>query len=330
MRKKGAWPMKRGTWLASTLFALAILGAGAAAEVSPPNVTAGVPADERIRFQITAVEEGAAGRKVISDAAVEGPPGTDFNVNLEDGRFRMSAKFLTDLAPGGGLTLRARLETRRLYGHSEAGLPLYEEDAQRHTLRLGFDEAVVLLPFGGGGDGGRLSIEIKPARAGRQASGVSTAPEINISKPSPGGAISVEASSVPHDFVVEATLLEDGREVARGIADSLLEEPGELLLRPTGASGEGASVPLAVNLTVERYEPGAGSGRAAVRFDLFGGDPQRASTRTALARNWAGVAGLGSDLVYDLSQTYPGFPGKRYELKLRINLASADKAGRRD
>lgn len=321
--------MKRGTLLASILIALAILVAVAAAEVSPQNVAVGEPSDERIRFQITAVEEGTAGRKVISEATVEGPPGTDFNVNLQDGRFRMSAKFQTDLAPGGGLTLRARLETRRLYGTSEAGLPLYEEDAQRHTLRLGFDEAVVLLPFGGGGDGGRLSIEIQPARAGRQTSGVSTAPEINISKPSPGGAISVEASKVPHDFVVEATLLEDGREVARGIADSLLEEPGELLLRPTGAAGEGAAVPLAVNLTLERYEPCAGAGRAAVRFDLFGDDPQRAGTRTALARNWSGVAGLGSEMTYDLSQTYRGFPGKRYELKLRVNLASADKTGRR-
>ncbi|MET0646956.1 MAG: hypothetical protein ABW208_10075 [Pyrinomonadaceae bacterium] len=322
--------MKRGMLLASTLLALAALVAGAAAEVSPPNVASGEPSDERIRFQITAVEEGAAGRKVISDAAVEGPAGTDFNVNLQDGRFRMSAKFSTDLATGGDLTLRARLETRRLHGYSEAGLPLYEEDAQRHTLRVGFDEAVVLLPFGGGGDGGRLSIEIKPARAGRQASGVSTAPEITISKPSPGGAISVEATKVPHDFVVEATLLEDGREVARGAADSLLEEPGELLLRPNGAAGEGAAVPLALNLTVERFEPGAGSGRAAVRFDLFGDDPARAGTRTTLARNWAGVASLGSDLIYDLSQTYRGVQGKRYELKLRINLASADKADRRD
>ena len=323
--------MKRGMLPASILLAIAILVANAGTEVSPPNVTAGETSDERIRFQITAVEVGAAGRKVISDAAVEGPPGTDFNVNLQDDRFRMSAKFLTDLAPGGGLTLRGRLETRRLYGKSEVGLPLYEEDTQRHTLRLGFDEAVVLLPFGGGGDDGEgLRIEIKPARVGRRTSGDFNTPEITINKPSPGGAIYVEASKVPHDFVVEATLLEDGREVARGIADSLLGEPGELLLRPNGAAGEGAAVPLALNLTVERYEPGAGAGRAAVRFDVFGDDPQRASTRTALARNWAGVAALGSDLIYDLSQTYRGVPGKKYELKLRVNLASADKAGRRD
>jgi hypothetical protein len=324
--------MKRRTLLASTLLAFASIAAGVAAEVSPPNgssnVTSNVTADERIRFQITAVEESGAGRKVISDAAVEGPPGTDFNVNLQDGRFRVSARFMTDLARGGGLTLRARLDTRRLYGHSESGLPLYEEDAQRHTLDLDFDETVVLLPFGGGGDAGRLSIEIKPARLGqlgRFSSGDANTPEITISKPSPGGAISVEATKVPHDFVVEATLLEDGREVARGSADCLLEESRELPMRTVGAAHvDSDAVPLALNLSVERFEPGAGAGRAAVRFDLLEGG----AGREALARNWAGVANLGSELTYDLGQTYRGDSGRKYELKLRIDLARGDKIER--
>ena len=311
--------MKLRGMLASTLLACAFILAAAASEVSPPKASSGAARGGRIRFQITAVEEHSGERRVISDAAVEGPPGTDFNVNLQDGRFQMSARFLTDLVPGGGLDVRARLDTRRLYGYSEAGLPLYEEDAQRHALRLGFDEAVVLLPFGGGGDAGRLSIEIKPERV---PSVGTNAPKITIAKPSPGGTISVEATKVPHNFVVEAALLEDGREVARGSADCLLEEPSELPLRPGGGGGE--AVPLALDLTVERFEPGAGDGRAAVRFDLHGGD----DARTALARNWAGVASLGSEMVYDLSQTYQGIPGKRYELRLRVTLATGEGAGR--
>ncbi|HEX8187222.1 MAG TPA: hypothetical protein VF586_02655 [Pyrinomonadaceae bacterium] len=320
--------MKRRTLLASTLLTLACIAAGVAAEVSPPNGSSNVTGGERIRFQITAVEESGAGREVISDAAVEGPPGTDFNVNLQDGRFQVSARFMSDLARGGGLTLRARLDTRRLYGHSESGLPLYEEDAQRHTLNLDFDETVVLLPFGGGGDAGRLSIEIKPARLGSLgglSSGDANTPDITISKPSPGGAISIEATKVPHDYVVEATLLEDGREVARGSADCLLEEPRELPLRTVGAGqADGDAVPLALNLSVERFEPGAGAGRAAVRFDLLEGGAGRA----ALARNWAGVAHLGSELAYDLGQTYRVDSGRRYELRLRVELARGDRVGR--
>ena len=306
--------MKRIMFFASMLLASATVVAGVVSGVTSSKASADVPTGERIRFQITAVEEGVEGRKVISDAAVEGPPGTDFNVNLQDGRFRVSARFLTDLAPGGGLNVRARLDTRRLYGYSEAGLPLYEEDAQRHTLNLDFNEAVVLLPFGGGAGGVRLSVEIKPERAGRAASGGADAPSITISKPSPGGAISIEATKVPHDFNVEAALLEDGREVARGSAEFLLEESRELLLSPANGGG----VPLALNLTVERFEPGAGAGRAAVRFDLLGGD----TGRTPLERNWAGVASLGSEMSYDLSQTYRGAHGKKYELRLRIDLAA--------
>lgn len=332
--------MKRSTLLALTLLALAAVAAVAAAEVSPPDAAAAVTdvedvtADERIRFQITAVEDGAGGREVISDATVEGPPGTDFNVNLQDGRFRMSARFMTDLAPGGGgLNVRARLEARHFYGYSESGLPLYEEDAQRHALRVGFDEAVVLMPFGGGGgDRGHLSIVITPERTGRPArlpSGETTAPEITIAKPSPGGSISVEAMNVPHDFSVEGALLVDGREVARGSGDYLLDETGRLLLRPEGASGEsGAVVPLILDLKVERYEPGSGSGRAAVRFDLYDDDAAHPGGRSPLARNWAGVANLGSDLTYDVSQLYGAVAGRKYELRLRVNLARADKAGR--
>jgi hypothetical protein len=325
--------MKRIILLTSTLLVCVAFLIAAAAEVSPTRGSADVPADERVRFRITAVEErGLAGREIISDAVVEGPPGTDFNVNLQDERFRMVARFMTDLGTGGGLTLRAKLDTRRLYGYSEAGLPLYEEDAQRHTLNLNFDEAVVLLPFGGGNWEGRLSIEIKPERSGRPSrlpTGESTAPEITIGKPSSGGAISIEATKVPHDFNVEAALLVDGREVARGAAACLLEESSRMVLRPSGAAVEnGAVLPLALNLKVERYETGTGNGRAAVRFDLFDDDPERPGDFRPLARNWAGVANLGSELTYDLSQLYGATSGRKYELRLSIDLAPANAVGR--
>lgn len=308
---------------------LLLLASAALLAVASARVSTGDAGGDgrRIRFQITAVEEGAAGRRVISDAAVEGPAGADFNVNLHDGRFRVSARFLTDLVAGGALSLRARLDTRRLYGRSEAGLPLYEEDSQRHALRLGFEEAVVLLPFGDGGEP-RLRIEIKPSWAAPRAG--ASAPEITIAKPSPGGTISVEATKVPHDFTVEAALLEDGREVARGAAECLLEETRALPLRPVGADDESAAAvgAPALDFTVERFEPGPGAGRVAVRFDLSREDPRRPGAREALARNWAGVAGVGSELTYDLGPPWPGARGRKYELRLRVNLAPAGRAAR--
>src|SRR5882724_4622962 len=78
-----------------------------------------VPAPKRIRFKVATVEEGAGGRKVISEATIEGPPGTDFVVDMHSPRFKMNARFLTDLLSPAELKIRARLDTRRLYGYSQ-------------------------------------------------------------------------------------------------------------------------------------------------------------------------------------------------------------------
>ena len=80
----------------------------------------------RIRFQIATVEERAGARDVISEAVVEGPPGIDFTVSLQSNQFKMNARFMTDLVSADRLKVRARLNTRRLYGLSERDLPLYE------------------------------------------------------------------------------------------------------------------------------------------------------------------------------------------------------------
>ena len=99
------------------------------AAFSEASSRASIESPRRIRFQIATVEEKAEARNVISEAIVEGPPGTDFNINLQGSRFKMNARFLTDLASTEMLKVRARLNTRRLYGYSERNLPLYEEDA---------------------------------------------------------------------------------------------------------------------------------------------------------------------------------------------------------
>ncbi|HKC63158.1 MAG TPA: hypothetical protein VKB86_05945, partial [Pyrinomonadaceae bacterium] len=122
----------------------------------------GARESERLRFRITTIEERAGERNVVSDATVEGPAGTDFDISLQSERFKMNARFLTDLIEHNSLKVRAKLDTRRLYGYSEQNLPLFEEDNQNQTLQLGFDESVVLLPFGRGGANNRLKIEITP------------------------------------------------------------------------------------------------------------------------------------------------------------------------
>jgi hypothetical protein len=281
----------------------------------------------RIRFQIATVEEKAGAREVISEAVVEGPPGTDFTINLQGSKFKMNARFLTDLVSADKLKVRARLNTRRLYGYSERDLPLYEEDAQNQAIDLSFDEAIVLLPFGRNG-GDKLKIEIAPAISDQPvylASGAQAPLAIKIVKQSPGGAITIQASKIPHNFDVEATITEDDREVARGAASFIIEEAQELIIAPDpSASPEVARNPMAINLMIDEYARTRPVDLVGMSFDLSLVDKQSGARREAIASDWAGSATLGGELVYDISDYYLKSSGKKYSLKIKIKPARGE------
>ncbi len=285
----------------------------------------------RIRFDVTTFEEHNGRRDVISETTVEGPQGTDFQIKLQGGRFQLDAKFLTDLVAPEVLKVRADLNTRRLYGYSERNLPLYEEGAQKQALQLGFDEKLVLLPFGRNDNSDQLKIEITPEVSGQSAylaSGMARPLEIKILKASPGGAITVEASKVPHRFAVEAVLLEDGREVARGETnESLLEEPQDIVLKPTEQAGpEIVNNPIILKLDINRYLRSRPTDQIAIAFDAHSPERQRPGQPPPVAFSAAGIAELGSTLPYDLSDYYLKSSGRKYELRLRVKLAPGEEA----
>jgi hypothetical protein len=281
----------------------------------------------RVRFRVAMHEERAGReRKLISEAEVEGPSGTDFSVSLESERFRLNAEFVTDLIRGAeadALKVTAKLDTRRLYGYSERDLPLYEEDRQRHSLRVGLDETIVLLPFGRDEDGvgDNLRVEITPevvvGPTTADASGADT-PQIRILKAAPGG-INVRAFKVPHRYEVEATLFEDGQAVARATSECLLEEARQLRLVPSeSAHADVASNPLAINLTIEHFGREQAAGLLAVRFDILRAGDERGEGREVVASNWAGAGPPGSEMKYDLGDLYTPRPGHKYELRLSV------------
>jgi len=281
----------------------------------------------RIRFDVATFEEHEGRRDLISETIIEGPPGTDFNIKLRGGRFQMEARFLTDLVAPDSLKIRANLNTRRLYGYSERNLPLYEEDAQRETLPLRFDEKLVLLPFGRNDDSDQLKIEITPGvseLSGYVDSGKPRPLEIKILKASPGGAISIEASKRPHKFKVEAALLEDGREVARSTSDALLQEATDLVFKPTEqASAEVIGHPLVITLNLTEHLKSQPMDQIAVEFDAYQLDGLGASQRKPLGVHNAGINEVGSDFNYHLSD-YLRPLGKKYELRFRIRLAPGE------
>jgi hypothetical protein len=281
---------------------------------------------KRIKFQIATVEETGGQRNVLSTSTIEGPPGTDFHINLESRRFKMDARFLTDLASDNSLKVRAKLQTRRLYGYSANNLPLYEEDVQSQTLALGFEEEIVLLPFGREGDD-RFSIEIIPALTDQPAylaSGEMTPPTINIDDQNLRGVINIQALKVPHDFEAEVALLEDGREIARSTANLTLEEAREMILQPLNpASAELAGKPLVIDLTIAQFTQNCSADRVTLNFDLYRLEKPGENGRAMIAANWQGVANVGTDLRYNLSKYDSGLSGRRYEL--RLNIKPADR-----
>jgi hypothetical protein len=283
---------------------------------------------ERIKFRIVTVEEKGSERNIISESFVEGPPNTDFNINLEGDRFRMRARFLTDLIRPDRLKVRTKLDTRRLYGSSERQLPLFEEDEQTQSLELGFDEAVVLLPFGRTGGDHRLKIEITPSISNQTSTDLSGAArplEISILKPSPGGVVRYEAIKIPHNFVAEVALLEDGREIVSGKATLLIEEPQQIKLQPHSGL-ENVTPPLTMKLMVERYARSRPADQVTFGFNIYRENNADGNRGEAVVQNWAGVASLDSFLTYDLSGQQFVSKGRKYELRFKFKLAPGEQA----
>jgi hypothetical protein len=277
----------------------------------------------RIRFEIATVEEKDNQRNVISYALVEGPAGTDFDIDLNGERFKMRAEFLTDLQQDHTLMLRAKLQTRRLYGYSKHMLPLYEEDEQNQTLQLGFDEDVILLPFGRNGGDEKLKIEITPVMTDEpayDASGKLRALEIKMPKVSPGGVVSIQAHKIPHRFDANVVLLEDGIEIARSEANLLLREKQEVLLHPVSLNSAGK--PLLINLRVEDFLQSGFNKNAIINFDIL--QLRNGRDREIIGLNWSGVAQIGNDAVYNLSEFYLPGSGKKYELGFNIKIAKGE------
>jgi hypothetical protein len=285
-------------------------------------------ASGRISYDIATFAEHDGHRELLAQTIVEGPAGTDFEIKLEGVRFHLAARFLNDLVASDSLQMRSTLTTRRLYGQSEKNLPLYEEDAQQKDLQVGFDERLVLLPFGENNAAGseQLKIEITPNKSSLSdylPSGQRRPPQINIVKTAPGNAISVSASKTPHRFSYVASLFADGQEVARGtVGNALLDQTQHVELSPNKqASADVVNNPLAINLRVSQFITACPANQVAIDFDLEAIDSR---SQRQLTSKWAGVKQLGSTFNYDLSDYYLPASKRKYELRIVVQLAPGE------
>lgn len=268
---------------------------------------------KRIRFQITTIVEKANERKTLAQTTIEGLPGTDFNINLQTGNFKMETKFLSDLIGEDKLKIRATLNTRRFYGNSPINLPLYEEDSQKQTLEVGFDETIVLLPFGRNGGDETLKIEITPTLFAAKTEGEPI--KINFDKQIPSGEISIGASKIPHHYEFEAILLANGERIASGKADCLFEEEKEIILQPITNS---TAQSFAAKVTVNEFNRSCPKDLVGINFSFY----QSNSTNeiSSIIEQGAGINTIGEEFSYRLENA--SLPkDTNYELRFKVNLS---------
>lgn len=281
---------------------------------------------KRVRFQITAIRESTAESAVLSQTTIEGLPGTDFRVNLQTGKFKLQASFLNELTADNHLKIGTHLETRRFYGYSPGKLPLYEEDSQKQTLNAGFDEKIVLLPFGrNSGDGSEtLKIEILPTLLMAENSGEAPL-TIKFDKQLPSGEISIEAVKIPHKFTVEATLQADGHPIACGTNNFSLEEENEIALLPVGGTDANLSVQgFKTKLIVDKFIRNRPQDLAGINFDVYRAQ-ENAAQNLMIISHGEGIGLINGEMSYPLeSSVLPR--GRKYELTFKIRLADNERA----
>lgn len=186
-------------------------------------------ATEHVRYVVRCVEEQKQTRRVVYQATIGGPAGTDFTIRVRDRGYELDAAFVNELT-ADKLDMRARLVSRRRAGTSRNGLPLWEEDVQQHRFSVGFDQQVEMLPFGGAGTAGLLKIEILPARA----AGTSDNIDIHLDLQPQNGALAVDAYRVPHWYRANVEIAGPGR-VANANARLFVDQPTAIALPGAGS-----------------------------------------------------------------------------------------------
>jgi hypothetical protein len=234
----------------------------------------------RTRVTVRCVEVAAVTR-TLYEAEIEGPDATDFDVTLSDRDFEMTATFVNERLDARTSDVRMSIAHRRRAGTSSNKLQLWEEGTQQQRVRVGADEQLELLPFGGAGPRGTLKFEI----VREDATGDANAPVSIAIRKQESRAIRVRAYRVPHWYLVEATLRShEGRELARGAARVFRGEMTRLAI--------GNVAELRVTPDPAPYQDAWRT--TQLRFD------GRWRDGTTLASGWEGVTS-GAPLTYQLA-----------------------------
>jgi hypothetical protein len=101
----------------------------------------------RVSYRVRLLERRGVETAVLATGAVSGPPETQLRLELRSDTVEFAA--LLGVAPEpDSATLAVDVFTRRLAGRSRRGLPIWEEDAYRRSVRLAWSDTARLYPGG--------------------------------------------------------------------------------------------------------------------------------------------------------------------------------------
>ena len=237
----------------------------------------------RIELKVTTIRETGTGQTVLSEALVDGPPGTDFTIDFRVERFVLHAGFTTYVV-GDQLGVEAALDTKRLYGVGAE--PAALRGGRTAALPAGrIRRSDAAAPLCAGREGDRLKDRDYAVPGTRRARRPAANP---LHQTGPERAHRHHGPQDPHRFRCEARLVENGREIGRGGEECRLDAARELSVAD-----------LVVRVTVD------GGMRDGFSLHL---DVDRSGA--PVARHWAGAGTFGEELTYDL--------GDGRELKLGV------------
>lgn len=277
-----------------------------------------------IKFNIKAIEEEGSSQEIISETNIAGPSGTDFDIHLKDKRFTLDANFITELMDNHLIKVLTTIKTRRSLGLSKQNLPIYEEDLQNHTLSVALDEAIILFPFGQNSEGSNLKIAIEPQ--------IIDLPLLSDNRPAPliidlvkvhkDGLININAQKIPHNYLVTAELLANGKAVYQSNAKLFYQAPTELIFTPAVQNSNSAPLAsISVLMTINSFVKDCPDNGFTINFDLLQSNIN-SQLQKPLAKNWSGAGQFGETLTYNLNNI---LPSKDDHYQLSFKLQQVDK-----
>lgn len=241
--------MPRSRW--SSLAAVALVAASPCLGQAPGF---------RLTYVVRVLQRDGAEPRVLAVGTVSGPQDTDLRASLRSDTAEVEA-LLEVVADPDTATLTGAFFSRRLAGRSRRGLPLWEVDSYRRSMRLAWGAAVRLYPFG------RVLPEQTRAvwleiTVMRSSAGGQTRPQETVTIADSSMMLSLEAVVRPRRSLVRITLLRGDTASAPKVLDMVPDAAGQTV---TFVLGPGQSRTVDVALTLP--------------------DPPRAGRDSALATN---------------------------------------------